>query len=728
MASSGSDREHLIEIDEKFCECSICLQQYKEPKLLPCLHRYCSDCLKKLIERSQGASTISYPECRDDFKIPKGGIADFKTDYYMKNIIEYIQLQKSLENKQMRHCCNNLKKVKVTAYCFKCKDFLCQECYKIHLTKKMMKDHKQHTFSFDDIKSKNLTLEKLSLLKEAPRCKSHPEDLCRLCCRTCNNMPICVNCTYGSHEDHNIKEVPMLAAQEREALRVQLSNLGQSRERIYEMAETVDRVRKELVSDVKKKKETFKTKHEWNIKKIKTEMRNMEESNKIKEAEIEKVKEKDLMEKRKQMEKEISEVKSKYDNICDEIMNDSKMKLSNLKQQHEKDLDESKQRASNLESDLNQFITAIEERLDEMLEKLYEISQKIDSTTKRFENLTATASFILETKNYWTTVQCIPDIQTAIGPLNADMKIAFPELERMSCVYIWAQIKENEDSPVSIDGIETTSWWTDSITGSNNGSIFIAGWDGDCDVSRICHINITGDVLRQMAIKSSQPFDRYCAFLSRHKVATICTPHEIGVYDVRDETYVSKKISDIISIWLPCFKVKCVATDPVHNHILVTWGGMFVHVLDHHLHFLHTLTLPRMIGWVNNMTVNEGNLIVCSDFKKAAYVVTMERFESKLLHELPKPGLGKDDWKPIGVCTSRSGYIYLLWQRKEDAETNVCLVQYCPFNYQLLIEKMVDRNSYCLTTVEINKTEKLLIATSLSKQLFVYDLRSLCIL
>ncbi|KAJ8032616.1 E3 ubiquitin-protein ligase TRIM56 [Holothuria leucospilota] len=723
MASSAS---HVMQIDEKFCQCSICLQQFKEPKLLPCLHRYCSNCLEQLIERNQSTNTLSCPECREDFEIPKGGIADFKTDFYMKNIIEYIQLQKSLEDEQMRHCCDSLKKVKVTAYCFKCNDFLCQECYNIRLTKKMLKDHKQHTFPLEDIKSKYLTLEKLSLLKEAPRCESHPEDLCRLCCITCKNMPICVNCTYGSHEHHSIKEVSMLAAQARETLQVQLTTLGQSKARLYQMAKTVDRVRKDLLSDVKQKKETFKRIHDWNIKKINTEMRNMEESNRIKEAEIEKMKEKDLKERRKQMEKEISEVKIKYDNICDEIINDSVMKLSNLKQQHDKDLNDSKQRLSNLESNLNQFVAAIEERLHEMLEKLNGISQKVDSTKKRFENLTATASFI-ETKNDWTTVQCIPDIQTAVEPLNAEMKITFPELERMSCVHISAEIKGNEDSPVSIDGIETTSWWTDGITGGTSGSIFITGWD--ICVSRLYHINIKGDVLWQKSTESSPPCTRYCAYLSKNKVATVCTPHEIGVYDVRDKTYVNENIQDVISRWPPSSKVKYVATDPVNNHILVTRGGRDVYVLDHHLHFLYTFTLPEKIGHVNDMKVNYDNLIVCSHSRKAAYVVTMKGLECQLLHELSNPGLGRDEWRPISVCTDKNGYIYLLWRSVGNPfARTVCLVQYCPYNYQLLTEKNVHGDAHSLTTVEVNQTEKLLIATALSKQLFIYDLRGVLIL
>ena len=31
--------------------CAVCMEQFKEPKVLPCLHTYCKACLEKLVKK-----------------------------------------------------------------------------------------------------------------------------------------------------------------------------------------------------------------------------------------------------------------------------------------------------------------------------------------------------------------------------------------------------------------------------------------------------------------------------------------------------------------------------------------------------------------------------------------------------------------------------------------------------------------------------------------------------
>ena len=69
----------------------------------------------------------------------------FKTDFYMKNMIEYIEIQRSLEPQQLRECFDCSKKLNVIAYCFKCMGFLCKDCLENHMTRRSLKDYKQHT-------------------------------------------------------------------------------------------------------------------------------------------------------------------------------------------------------------------------------------------------------------------------------------------------------------------------------------------------------------------------------------------------------------------------------------------------------------------------------------------------------------------------------------------------------------------------------------------------------
>ena len=53
----------------KQLRCAVCLAQFKEPKILPCLHTYCKECLAKLLKKKGPDHVITHPECRQDVKV-----------------------------------------------------------------------------------------------------------------------------------------------------------------------------------------------------------------------------------------------------------------------------------------------------------------------------------------------------------------------------------------------------------------------------------------------------------------------------------------------------------------------------------------------------------------------------------------------------------------------------------------------------------------------------------
>ena len=55
---------------EEHLTCSVCLKQFKDPKVLPCLHSYCHDCIVKLAEHAK-SSTFNCPNCRLAVKVRK---------------------------------------------------------------------------------------------------------------------------------------------------------------------------------------------------------------------------------------------------------------------------------------------------------------------------------------------------------------------------------------------------------------------------------------------------------------------------------------------------------------------------------------------------------------------------------------------------------------------------------------------------------------------------------
>ena len=65
MASVQPDHEEV----NKLLRCAVCIEQFKEPKVLSCLHTYCKECLVKLVKKKGRDHIITCPECRQDTKV-----------------------------------------------------------------------------------------------------------------------------------------------------------------------------------------------------------------------------------------------------------------------------------------------------------------------------------------------------------------------------------------------------------------------------------------------------------------------------------------------------------------------------------------------------------------------------------------------------------------------------------------------------------------------------------
>lgn len=53
----------------KELECTICSEQYKEPKVLPCLHSFCKTCLEGLLPREGLSWRVDCPSCRSSIEV-----------------------------------------------------------------------------------------------------------------------------------------------------------------------------------------------------------------------------------------------------------------------------------------------------------------------------------------------------------------------------------------------------------------------------------------------------------------------------------------------------------------------------------------------------------------------------------------------------------------------------------------------------------------------------------
>ncbi|XP_071846132.1 uncharacterized protein [Apostichopus japonicus] len=722
----------IEDLTENFFKCSVCLDQFNEPKLLPCLHRYCNDCLRKVVQASHDG-TIECPLCKQRCCIPKDGLDGFKTDFHMKSVLEFIELRKSFEKKDLKQCVSCSNDVVCSAYCFKCRDFLCDKCYKVHISNKMFTDHQPSTLKLENMLAKNLTMEEIAAMTEDPRCHSHIKEPAKLCCGTCQNEPVCLVCTHGQHKGHDLIDVTHLAKKERTLLNRNLAELSKHKTKLYALPEKVQIALVKLNENVTKKTKLLTSQHEEQAKKIKDKLAECNDEREKGAADIEN---------RRRCEKREMTVKHEEEMNRLIMKHEENMKSTDVK--YDQELEEFKDNCKETEGEFFKKLGELDSNFKTLTKtkdlltsqnknECEEILNKCKQLIKRFENLSATSSTILACNDDWTDAQCVPDIRAASEPMLEEMKQEYPELESLSdfvisditkVIYDNVVITESAESVVDIAGIKAKSYRIDGMTSSSSdGNIVMTGRVSE-EESHITVTNMKGEILNQNVLNRNKTFriraGRYCCNLSGFNVITVCKPDEIGIYNISDSSYQKKNISDMVKTWPEKRHVCSVTTNLAKYEIIVGTNRREVYVFDYQLNYSHTILLPDVIKESYDITVHDGNLLICDYLGRTSYAVTMVTSRSKVVYKFTKPNLSGADLRPVSVCICMGGFIYILW--RDDSRQNTVLTQYSRDGRQLLTSMSVDNDARCITTSVVDGEEKLVIATFMSRKMYIYGL------
>ena len=129
MAEKSSDA--LRKLEEQLT-CPICLDHFISPKILPCLHPFCHQCLEGLpLDLQEKKLFLSCPTCRTPVELPTTGVTGFPAAFLINNLTEvYSLLQKGSGDQQVS--CDNCKKSDATGHCKQCSKFYCAKCLSVH--------------------------------------------------------------------------------------------------------------------------------------------------------------------------------------------------------------------------------------------------------------------------------------------------------------------------------------------------------------------------------------------------------------------------------------------------------------------------------------------------------------------------------------------------------------------------------------------------------------------
>lgn len=123
--------------------CALCNESFKQPRVLSCLHTFCTACIERQVE-TDGVNSLLQPmhsvacvTCKQVTQLSVKGVDQLPMDYVMVNALD----MSAIEQKQI--VCTSCKaKEKAVARCMDCANFLCPNCVTAHQYMRCFENHK----------------------------------------------------------------------------------------------------------------------------------------------------------------------------------------------------------------------------------------------------------------------------------------------------------------------------------------------------------------------------------------------------------------------------------------------------------------------------------------------------------------------------------------------------------------------------------------------------------
>ena len=78
------DSDKVERLRERLLHCAVCMDEYRDPRILPCHHTLCFECIESVVQSSSTTGRFfRCPQCRSDVCVPRGGIKDLPINFYI---------------------------------------------------------------------------------------------------------------------------------------------------------------------------------------------------------------------------------------------------------------------------------------------------------------------------------------------------------------------------------------------------------------------------------------------------------------------------------------------------------------------------------------------------------------------------------------------------------------------------------------------------------------------
>jgi len=131
-------------------ECSICTEVFTDPRVLPCIHTFCLNCLMNYGKDKHPGDDMACSLCRKEFTIPDDGFSGIQKNFFMEKLVSARKLSAGEEAGQREDdsipcdVCSNeavLSAMPATKHCLQCQQNYCDHCSQSHTKIKATVNH-----------------------------------------------------------------------------------------------------------------------------------------------------------------------------------------------------------------------------------------------------------------------------------------------------------------------------------------------------------------------------------------------------------------------------------------------------------------------------------------------------------------------------------------------------------------------------------------------------------
>ena len=240
MAEAPDALDKSLEELQKEITCPVCQEHFRDPKILPCLHYYCKECVRQLARRAGPDSPFACPECRRETVLPQNDPDQLPTAFFVNRMKELGARMEKAHGK-VDAVCEMCSGAKAEAFCRQCTEFICSECVRSHGKMKVFAGH--NVVSLHDLKEGGT---KVIRVKEdpLPMCTDHREQL-KIFCYDCNCL-ICRDCIICDHASHVFEYVNKSAPRYKTTLKESLASLVKIQNNISTATREIEKIEREV--------------------------------------------------------------------------------------------------------------------------------------------------------------------------------------------------------------------------------------------------------------------------------------------------------------------------------------------------------------------------------------------------------------------------------------------------------------------------------------------------